>query len=244
MADTTADTGRRSTTGDPQQFTTALDDLKQAGCLVLVTGTVDATVRAACSRRLFGSLSHPHQRVIVHPDTTALSLDSYLPNGLTTTSSDVHSITSTQLRGDITVMSDGTPAEGSPAEGTAGPNPSPNRTPYGQQFDTLLAEPTAGPFAPGELRVGILTISELLDRYGQSAARTVLTRVGRQMHARHGIAHCHLPIPSESAVATVLSEHADVHLRLREREGQPPEQCWYLRDADCDSGWLSLTTNS
>jgi hypothetical protein len=103
---------------------------------------------------------------------------------------------------------------------------------------------TAGPFADSELRVGVLTLKELLDQYGQPATQTVLTTVGDQMRARHGIGHCHLPVDSESAVATALAAQADIHIRLRQRKGAPPEQCWHLRDSDCCSTWLPLDTDS
>jgi hypothetical protein len=242
MIDATSEGDRGTTSSDPQQFAAALDELKQMGCVVLVTGAVDVTVRAASSRRLFGALSCPHQRVIVHPNDTALRLASYLPHGITPTSSTVQSITGVQLRGDEITSTDSTP----PAEGHTSTDPPPDRTTYGYQFDALLAEtrPTTETFAPGELRVGILTLGELLDQYGQPVARTALRAVRRQMRARHGIGHCHLPVASESAVATALVESADIHVRLREREGHPPEQCWYLCDSDCCSAWLPLDTYS
>jgi hypothetical protein len=237
-----SDGTRGSTPGDPQQFATALAELKHTGCVVLVTGAVDATVRSALSRRLFGAVARPRQRILIHPTDTALSLASYLPHGLTPTSTAVHSVTDAQLRGDGSAVADATP----PAEGDTTPDPFSIDTIYGRRFDSFLTElnPIAGTFAPSELRVGILTLKELLDQHGQTAAQTALTTVGRQMRARHGIGHCHLPVASDSDVATALAESAAIHIHLREREGSPPEQCWYLRDADCCSAWLPLDTDS
>lgn len=234
MDNTTVDQMPRSTVSDPQQFTTALDELKQTGCLALITGTVDETVRATCSRQLFGALSRPHKRVLIHPGAKAFRLSSYLPHGITTTTSDVLSIAGARLRGETI-----TPSNSTDIEQTTSPI---DCTIFSRRLASLLAdtEPTADTFTPGELRLGILTTGELLDQYGQSVAQTLLTTVENQMRERCGFAHCHLPVSSENSIATTLAEHTAIHIHLREREGLPPEQCWHIRDADCSSGWIPL----
>lgn len=239
MTDATDDDESGSPRGDPQRFVTALDDLKQAGCVVLITGTVDATVRAALSRQLFGASSHQRQRLLIHADNPSLSPASYLPHGITPTHDTVECIAESQVRSSASSVAESTP---SPSDAADSDLPSALNA-YRQQITGFLADREATMANPGELRVGVFTFDELYDRHGHGGSRTVLKMVGRKMRTYHGIGHCQLPMASERAVATGLAEYADIHVQLREREGDPPEQCWTLRDADCCSAWFPLDSS-
>src|SRR5699024_2869256 len=79
----------RIPSSEPQRFIASLDNLKQSGCIVLVTGVVDEIVRAAASRRLFGTPQLPRQRVVIHTNDIALQPASYLPHGIAPDSTNV-----------------------------------------------------------------------------------------------------------------------------------------------------------
>jgi hypothetical protein len=207
-----------SPSGDSQQFSAALGSLKESGCVVLVTGAVDETVRAATSRRLFGTPQLPRQRIVVHADDTALQPASYLPHGVAPDS------TSVQLLDRSDSLSS---AENALDSG---------------RLARLIAdsEPASDEFAPGEIRVGVLTLSGILEQHGQAATEAFLSSFGRQAQNHHGVVHCHLPMKSESSTATALASTVDIHIHLRDQNGYPPEQRWYLCETDCSSEWMPL----
>lgn len=227
-----SDSDRVPSSSDSQRFTAALDGLKESGCVVLVTGVVDETVRAAASRRLFGTPQLPRQRVVVYADDISLQPASYLPHGIAPDS------TSVQLcEWDSLVRSDSEDAE------TKNTHESPTELVVcsGRLAEIITdSEPTSNEFVPGEIRVGVLTLSVIVEEYGRTATKTFLSLFGQRIQNHHGLLHCHLPIESESTTATALASTVDIHIRLRDQNGSPPEQRWHLRETDCYSKWIPL----
>jgi hypothetical protein len=225
----TSDSDRVSSSGTSEGFSDALDSLKEAGCMVLVTGVVDETVRAAASRRLFGIPQLPRQRVVVHTDDIALQPASYLPHGIAPKSTNVQVCDlNTLTRSDEDAeKTDSCPSKLVVCAG---------------RLARIIAdsEPTSDEFAPGEIRVGILTLSRIVEQYGRTATETFLSSFGERVQNHHGLIHCHLPIESESTTATELASSVDVHIHLRDPKGSPPEQRWHLRETDCSSRWIPL----
>jgi hypothetical protein len=218
---------------DSQRFTAALDGLKQSGCVVLVTGVVDETVRAAASRRLFGTPQLPRQRVVVHVDDTALQPASYLPHGITSDN------TSVQLCDWDSLMQ-------GESEETEDVHEIPtDLVVCSDRLGEIIedSEPTSDEFAPGEIRVGVLTLSVIVEEYGRTATETFLTSFGQRVRSHHGLLHCHLPMESESATALALANTVDIHVHLRDQDGSLPEQRWYLCETDCCSKWMPLQSN-
>jgi hypothetical protein len=229
---------RVSPSDDSEQFSAALGRLKEAGCVVLVTGAVDETVRAATSRRLFGTPQLSRQRIVVHADDTALQPASYLPHGIAPDSTSVQLCEWNSL--------DRSEAEGNPDESlSSAENTLEHPTELvacSGRLARLIAdsEPASNEFAPGEIRVGVLTLSSILEQHGQAATEAFLSSFGRQVQNHHGLVHCHLPMKSESATATALASTVDIHIHLRDQNGYPPEQRWYLCETDCFSEWMPL----
>jgi hypothetical protein len=215
---------------DSQQFSAALGSLKESGCVVLVTGAVDETVRAATSRRLFGTPQLPRQRIVVHADDTALQPASYLPNGIAPDSTSVQLCEWNSL--------DRSESEGNTDDALSTAE---NALDSGRLARLIAdSEPASNEFAPGEIRVGVLTLASILEQHGQAAAETFLSSFGQQIQNHHGLVHCHLPMKSESATATALASTVDIHIHLRDQNGYPPEQRWHLCETDCSSEWIPL----
>lgn len=227
--------GRVPSSGDLQDFTTALGDLKHAGCMVLVTGTVDETVRAATSRQLFGMPKLPRKRVLVPIEDSPLPLTTYLPNGITLDSTSVRLCEWDQPLCDRRSESESErlTSDGGPLELAA----------CFQRLTSVLAEDeaTSDESVPGELRVGILTLAHIIEQYGQTATAAFLARLGQRIRSHHGMGHCHLPSPSNSTQVTSLVGTVDIHIHLRDRNGYPPEQRWFLCETDHNSAWMPLS---
>lgn len=228
----TPESNRVPSSSESQRFTAALDGLKQAGCVVLVTGVVDETVRAAASRRLFGTPQLPRQRVVVYPGDIALQPASYLPHGITPDSTSVQLCEWDSLtRGESADTEMGNTHE-IPTDLVV----------CSDRLSGIIAdlEPTSNEFAPGEIRVGVLTLSTIVEEYGQTATETFLSSFGQRVQRHHGLVHCHLPMESKSTTALALANTVDIHIRLRDQDGNPPEQQWYLCETDCASKWMPL----
>jgi hypothetical protein len=237
MVVSNSDRGPDLSSSDSQGFIAALDSLKKSGCVVLVTGDVDATVRAATSRRLFGTSQLPRQRVVAHADDTALQLVSYLPHGICIDNTTVHTceLTSSVRNGlKISFPLNIEEALDQPTELVA----------YMRRLTEVIAntESTSKEFDPGELRVGILTLSSIFEQHGQTATASFLSSFGQRVRTHSGLGHCHLPVPSDSSVADTLANSVDIHVRLRERDGHTPEQCWHLCKTDYRSAWISISS--
>lgn len=220
-----SDSDRVPSSSEPQRFTAALDGLKQTGCVVLVTGIVDETVRAAASRQLFGTSQLPRQRVIVNVDDIALQPASYLPHGIALDSTSVQS-----CDWDALIRSE---SEGGLAECS------------GRLAESITdSEPASHEFAPGEIRVGILTLAYIVEEHGLSETAAFLSSFGQRIQRHHGMVHCHLPIKSESTTALSLANTVDIHIHLRETIGNSPEQRWHLCKTDCYSKWMPLQSTN
>ena len=214
---------RVSPSDDSQRFSAALGSLKEDGCVILVTGAVDETVRAATSRRLFGTPQLPRQRIVVHADDTALQPASYLPHGIAPDSTSVE-------------LCEWNSRDRSDALSTVE-----NALDSGRLARVIAdSEPASDEFTPGEIRVGVLTLAGILEQHGQAATETLLSSFGQQVRNHHGLVHCHLPMKSESATATELASTVDIHIHLRDQSGYPPEQRWHLCETDCSSEWMPL----
>lgn len=231
MVDSAIDSERGPSSSDLQRFIAALDELKHAGCMVLVTGTVDETVRAATSRRLFGTSQLPRQRVVVVTDDVPLQPTSYLPNGINPDCTDV------RLCGWGNFPRRSARLQDSRLSGTGHPE----LAAYSRHLKKVLAETepsSVGP--PGAFRVGVLTLLDIVAQYGQKETVDFFDQLSQQVRSYCGLGHCHLPLPSDSTVTTSFVDTVDIHIHLRDREGHPPEQHWHLCGFDHRSGWIPI----
>lgn len=215
-------------------FVAALGDLKHAGSLLLVTGNVAESVRARQARHLFGDQSVTHERVLVVTDTTHAQASDYLPDGVRFDGSDVHFIDyRVALRSEAfmeleTGGEDARPVANGPVDISETIHETIER--IRTQHD---------PLAPGELRVGISTLSVLLDEYGVEATESFVRSIATPIHDVHGMGFCYLPVPADDPAIGSLKPAFDAHIELR-IHSDGVDHRWHLLDNDLSSGWMPL----
>jgi len=246
------------TTTDDTALGETLRHLKRSGCSLLVTGSVPFETRAAMSRRLFGAADERRYRLLAVTNSVGLPVERYLPSGVPASSDSVSVVDfADELRG-VTVA--GTTAD-TEAVGDAGGSTTAPASPTGQDApgspgptmrtddaDRMAAFGTSvetaverladrvGPFAPGELRVGVASLSGPFDDpgVGSTVASLVEDVVGR-----NGMIHCHALGP-RSNVGSALSDPFDVRIELRDRGTGVPEHRWVVPDRSVRTGWVPL----
>jgi hypothetical protein len=228
------DRGREwSKSGDTDEFARRLRELKASGSTVLVTGSGSKEVHTAMCRRLLGEESvEPRHRLLVFTDG-AFAVDERLPHG----GSD---------GGDMQVLT---------ASATRSTTATPSRT-TGLDVvdlgDASLSELGAGiveavegferrhgRLDATELRVGVDSLSPLLDVHGERAVFNFLLVASAYLREFEALGHVHLPVTRESYVVQLLAPLFDAVVEVRVRAGQP-QQRWHIDGGDVTSRWLSL----
>ncbi|WP_338729902.1 hypothetical protein [Haladaptatus sp. DJG-WS-42] len=213
---------------DVLEFGRALSQLKQAGSMVLVTGSVPKAAFSAVSRQMLGESTLPRRRLFVLTDTTADAVRERVPRTADPRQTRIieqlsmtRSVTTATAGSDPTVeyvSSDELPALIETA------------------FDAIGALEVGA--APAELRVCVDSLTPLIERYGKQRTFTALHALcWRVRHAR-GLGHAHLQTDATDVVA-LFAELFDAHVELRERAGTF-QQRWHLRDDDVTTAWLTF----
>lgn len=223
--------------GEQESFTTTLMGLKRRGCCVLVTGQVSERVRAAQSRRLFGEGDQSRQRVLTLTDATPDLDAQYLPESITPAHSSVNELDYTNVVRNIADTAN--PSVGSPA-------PAVNSEVAGSMaglgallYDSVGEAVRNDQLRPGELRLGIATLCVLLDTDGLQATKAFIRTIRSDILSVRGMGHFHLPGSPDSATLAALESLIDIHIELRESNGNP-EHRWHLLETDHSTDWLAL----
>lgn len=231
--------GGGSSAIQPTAFRDALAELKAGGCNLLVTGEVGANVTDVMSRRLLGASDHSRKRVVVLADRSAADADRVLPEGVEAGDPDVAVVDhSLSTRGATTAEPRTGPAATRPGSRSE-PDASPER--LRREVSTTLVdlETAAGGFDPAELRLSLVTLRTLLDRYGVDAVERLVRGVRAHVTGLDGMAHYHLPLADDAAPVQQLVPLFDARIELRVESGLPPEQRWHLPDQGT-SPWIRL----
>lgn len=223
----------------PATFRDALAELKAGGCNLLVTGEVDAKVTDAMSRRLLGAADQPRKRVVVLADRTTADADRMLPNGVHADDAGVAVVDhALSTRG---ATAGDQPAADQPAAGPkpAGSEPNPERLRRKVSTTLVDVETAAGGFDPAELRLSLVTLRPLVDRYGVDAVERLLRGVRAHVAGVSGMAHYHLPLADDATPVAELAPLFDARIELRVQNGVGPEQRWHLPELGT-SPWIRL----
>lgn len=236
-----------------ETFRSYIEQFRETGAALLLTGMNPVSVRVRASQRLFGTVSEPHHRILVCL-TGGHRPAEYLPPLVSATSDDVTVLTaSVETRGPGSVQQlGGGAATGPDGAGTAtaaGPPPSTARLQESEPLAALeraflesveAAVPESGAFEPNRLRVGVTSTLPLFSRVNTDLVRTFCTSVVDTVRANRGVAHVHLPVPDSAARHRELAGYADARIELRDA-GQA-EWRWHVpaRARTSATGWLEV----
>ena len=238
----TATPDETSVTTDDTALGETLRDLKRRGCSVLVTGDVPFETRASMSRRLFGAPDERRYRLLAATNSVGLPVGRYLPGGL---GPDDEAVTvvdfADQLRGAVAASS----GETGPVTGS-GPTVRTDDSDRVESLSTSLsAAVTAlaarvGPFAPGELRVGVASLRGSYDDDEAVRVRATLDAMVDDVVDHHGMVHCHLLGDASDETAASLMAAFDVRIELRDRGTGAPEHRWVVPEQSVRTAWVPL----
>ena len=241
--------GGDSSRVQPATFRDSLAELKAGGCNLLVTGEVGADVTDAMSRRLLGSADHPRKRVVVLADRTLADADRVLPAGVAPDDPDVALVDHALSTRSGTATANASAADGpTPGQPTAAQTPrtesdtneaSPDRLRCDVSTALVDQEMAGSGLDPAELRLSLVTLRTLLDRYGVDAVERLVRGVRAHVTGLSGMAHYHLPLPDDAEPVERLAPLFDARIELRAESGVGPEQRWHLPEQGT-SPWIRL----
>ena len=191
-----------------------------------------AAVRAQQTRRLFGSPHEERARILALADESTASR--YLPAPVAATGDRV-----TVVEHDASVRS-GAAASAEPlppAVSSADPLADFHATTLAAVADERDAH---GPLAPAELRVGVVGVGKLIDRYGRDRTERAVWSLGDAVTGQRGMYHCHVAGPADAPETAALQSAFDARIDLRQRDDLPPEQRWSFLASGESTEWMPL----
>lgn len=228
----------------PAEFRSVLSGLKDGGCNLLVTGEVGTDVTDAMSRRLLGAPDHPRERVVVLADRPCVDADRILPEGIGVADPGVVVVDHSPCTRDGTTASRHVKTRRAPGTESTRDGAAVGRTGADRLQQELCAtfadlETAAGGFEPAELRLALVSLRTLLDRYGEDAVERLVRGVRAHVAGVAGMAHYHLPLADDAAAVRRLAPLFDARIELRVENGLPPEQRWHL-PGEGYSPWIRI----
>lgn len=219
--------------GTHPDFTAWLQDLKQLGSNLLVTGDVPDNVSAIASRALFGYQGRRF-RVLGLTDRTTANVASRLPDD--TSLEDPTTWTIDQRHGELSVPTCATSVTSEPEV----PDES-DLTHVCEEVQTAIDfyEEQTGGLDPAELRVGIDSLCPFIQHDRPTLVRA-LELLTEAVHEVHGMGHYHLRIPDDRPIVEALTPLFDARVELRQEPGMRPEQRWHVPELNETTVWVEL----
>jgi hypothetical protein len=230
--------------GDDRDLGAVLDELKSAGCAVLVTGTAP-DARAAASRKLFGDPSQRRRRVLV-THGTGTDADRWLPEDVSV-AGDAALLCPPLVGRDTAGQSpdaptDGPTAEchttdtpaGGPGEGRPTTDPSgtgPSTTALDRlrnELSDVISSYQSDRLEPGEVRVGITSADALASRYGRGELLSFVRTATALIRGVRGLGHLQLGQSREGDLVPLLEDLFDARVDVRKQPNLPAEQRWHV----------------
>lgn len=213
-------------TNAPDTFADTLDDLKSTGCMLLVLESAGGTTgRTGCDRMLGETSVEDRRHLFVRTDTAET------PH--------VESVDSTKQQtvvygtGARTTATAATPAAERSTSVTGG-------------VDALVAAADdevdglapPGGFEPGQLRVCVDGVGELIADTDLAAVLSFVERMRATVTGSNGIGHVHVDGSVPATAIEGLLQQFDAVVEVRENE--EPRQRWHLPDESVSTEWLDL----
>ncbi|MFD1512542.1 DUF7504 family protein [Halomarina rubra] len=219
------------TRGGQRRFRESLLELKREGCRILITGEVDASIRARRSRQLFGEATNRH-RILASTTLGEDDIAEHLPGEHPLSRSGTEVIRLDDIRSVSVAETYSTPSHLEASNEFAAFQ--------WRIIDAIARHRVDHAPAPAELRVGVATLAPLVDEYSAETIREFVHLVGKETVESRGMAHFALGLDARRPIASRLLPLMDIHVQLRQREGEPPEHRWTLLNHNIHTEWLPL----
>lgn len=208
-------------------FAARLTHLKETGCTILLTGAVGPETMAAASRSWFGQNrpeTAPRKRVLALTDQSGASAASHLPDDSV---DDAHhwicNLSSQYRSAPLT-------ADQLPEVGRAPNQLAALQTELQHAIDYYAREHS---LSPGELRVGVNSLSYLFEEAEDDRIKQFITRIRDEMQATSGMAHFVARQNGTGRHEDLLNSFVkdgpiDVVCRIRNQQDAQPEEQVYI----------------
>lgn len=192
-----------------------LADLRADGCNLLVTGAVPQEVTYHATRVLFGADREQRERLLACTDLEP-DPDHYLRNGY--------------RGGPTTVAADGLQRSVATTEPSAELPTDSRLHPFQARLCEAIAEAVErrGGFEPAQLRLGVVTLRPIVERFGTAESRRFLRVITTLVDGVDGLGHYHLPVEDGDDLVAAYDDLFDARIELRKRERTPPEHRFHL----------------
>jgi hypothetical protein len=208
---------------DDRDLGAVLDELKSAGCAVLVTGTAPEACVAA-SRKLFGDPGQRRRRVLVTHETGP-DADRWLPEGASVT--DDTELLSPPLVGRDTASKSPAGDDSVPTdEPTVGGDVSLDR--LRNDLSDVISGYQSDRLEPGEVRVGITSADALASKYGRDELLSFVRTATALIRGVRGLGHLQLGQSRDGDLVPLLEDLFDARVEVRQQPGLPAEQRWHV----------------
>jgi hypothetical protein len=244
-------TPRRADDGPPDdevtEFRNALNELKATGCNLLVVGDAPREAFTRASGQLLGDPEMLRYRVLAVTDASKRSVADRLPDPQTTQKPVAETTRLLNHAGaprSVTAGSDDAPPE------LAGVRESRVADPQLRGLQSGLGEAIqavadgAGTLNPADLRVGVDSLTPLVELHGEPTVRRCLDMVGSYVRDNDAMAHYVLPEGYETQRVQSLVPVGDAVIELRtvdpDEHDHDVQQRWHVPERDITTGWTQL----
>ncbi|MDH5021128.1 DUF7504 family protein [Halobacterium rubrum] len=223
----------------PETFADALQELKTAGCMVLVVENDDCATHDGCDRLLGADHSEDRRRLFVQTDAASSSRLSAAGRRDRTTERVARLETATRS----TAAGASTSSQGD----ADGPSPRTSDTTVASDLDTLAADardavdalaPPDG-FEPGQLRICMDALGDVVAAVDTAGATGLVADLRALVETHGGLGHVHVTQAAPGAAAEALLPQMDAVVEIAGADGSPRHR-WHLPDESLTSSWLSL----
>ncbi|WP_438267234.1 DUF7504 family protein [Halomarina salina] len=209
----------------------ALQTLKRNGSTLLVTGAVSDTVRAAVTRNLMGHPEENRRRILALIDAERSQPADYLPAGIATEDDETEVL---DFRSDIRAAT-----QVQSASSTARPPRRSTEVIRAHLLDAITRARYEESLAPGELRVGVVSLGPLLDEESLTDVLDFVRLLGNEIRRLNGMGHFHLPSEDSELISTLMSS-IDARIELCSPDRTAPIHRFHLSVIGETTPWMRL----
>lgn len=228
----------------PRAFSAMLQEFRDDGCNILVTGTDELTDTAEATRIFMGAPNKERYRLLAFTalDSIPTNVDRFLPGDVTATDDSVTVVDRRTVARNATTDTPGDTAG-------IGPTPADASTPetnlslatFQTGISTRLAaiEETASSFAPASLRLSLIYLHGLVESYGIDRVTQFCRVIAAQVRGLAGMAYYHLGTTPPNPWVDEFRPVFDARIDLARRHGDLFQK-WRVHEYDYETDWVPL----